>query len=259
MIFLLLSFLLSDRLFSKHLPQSIFFVLLGIILAGILIVYPSALLLRRTILASASALILIHLYLLFEYPQPFFELNGFSFVEYLTVFITFIYGFVTWRFLEGWGLVIIHFRKLNIGYDFLPWTVMGFLLMLDMWWGTWGREAYLTINILYFFLSLVVPILFYFFSSVLFPIELLDRGYDQLRHYYLRNNKAFCVFFGLILFSNAVVANVMEETIFWSTETLFRFFGIVLAISGMISPRLLVHRIVLLLGLLTIMVHALTE
>ena len=94
----------------------------------------------------------------------------------------------------------------------------GFLLMLDMWWGTWGREAYLTINILYFFLSLVVPILFYFFSSVLFPIELLHRGYDQLRHYYLRNNKAFCVFFGLILFSNAVVANVMEETIFWSTE-----------------------------------------
>jgi hypothetical protein len=207
----------------------------------------------------ASTLVLIHLYLLFDYPQPFYEFNGFSFTEYLTVFITFIYGFVTWRFLEGWGLIIIHFKKLKIGYDYLPWTVMGFLLMLDIWWGSGAREAYLSVNILYFLLAMAVPILFYFFSSVIFPLELLRSGFVSLNHHYSQNKKALCVFFGMILVSNSVVANVMEETSFLSLENMFRFFGIVLSISGIITSQLVIHRVILLLGLATIAIHAYTE
>ena len=180
-------------------------------------------------------------------------------MEYLTVFITFIYGFVTWRFLEGWGVIITHFKKLNIGYDYIPWTVVGFLLMLDMWWGTWGREAYLPKNILFFFLSLIVPALYYFFSAILFPLELLKRGYYNINHYYYRNNKTTCLFFAMILLSNSVVAIVMEETVFWSSENLFRYFGVAIATAGVITPKLTIHRVVLILGLITIIVHALTE
>jgi len=259
MAFLLLSFMLSDWLFPRHPPQNILLNLFGVGLAIALIIFPANLLLRRSVLTAAMALLITHLYLSTQYVQPFDQIGGFSFIEYLTVFTTFIYGFVTWRYLEAWGKIIGQFRKLIIGLDYLPWTVMGFLLMLDIWWGAWIREAYLSKNIFYFLLSLAVPILFYFFSAVIFPVELLNRGFTKLNYYYFRNNRLLCLLFALILISNATVANLMEENELWSSENLFRFFGIALAAVGMATPRLLVHRAVLLLGTITILIHAFTE
>jgi len=259
MAFLLLSFLLSDQLFPRHPPQNIFLNLLGIGLSVTLIIFPATLLLRRAMLIVAVGLLMTHLYLSIDYVQPFDQVGGFSFVEYLTVFTTFIYGFVTWRFLEAWGIIIGKFRKLSIGLDYLPWTVMGFLLMLDIWWGSWIREAYLPKNILYFFLSLTVPVLFYFFSAVVFPLELLKRGFTKLNYYYFRNNRLLCLLFAFILISNAAVANLMEETDLCSSENLFRFFGIALATAGMFMRRLIIHRVILLLGMITIIVHTLSE
>ncbi len=62
--FLLLSFLLSDLLFSKHPPQNIFFNLIGIALAVVLAIFPEALVLRRIILTVAFGLLVTQLYLL---------------------------------------------------------------------------------------------------------------------------------------------------------------------------------------------------
>ncbi len=259
MALLLLSFLLNDWIFNYRLRQNTIFISVGVLLTTAILVYPAALLLRRAILLVSFSLLAAHLYFLLGFRPPYYEVDGFSFVEYITVFITFIYGFVVWRFLEGWGAILDNFKKLNIGYDYLPWTVVGFLLMLDIWWSSWAREAYLSTSILHFFLSLLVPILFYFFSSVIFPIELLHRGYRKLNFYYFRNKKVICILLGLILLSNGALINAMQESVFWSFENLFRLLGVALAVSGMISPKLFVHRIILVLGLITIMVHALTE
>jgi hypothetical protein len=258
-IFLLLSFFVSDIIFPNYLPLNEIIIAVGVALAAVLIIFPEAIYLRRIFQWAAGGLLFIHLFALLKFPQPYTQINGFSFEEYLTVFLTFIYGFVTWRFLEGWGLVITNYRKLTLGYDFIPWTIMAFLLMLDMWWGTWAREDYLPKNIIYFFVSLIVPILFYFMSAVIFPLELLKRGYVRLHQYYYRNRKAICLFFGLILLTNAFVSYAIEEKTFFSSENLFRFLGITLAMAGIISSRIIYHRIILFLGTAIIIIHAITE
>jgi hypothetical protein len=258
MALLLLSFLLNDWIFNYRLRQNTIFISLGVVLAVAILVFHAALLFRRLVLLVSFTLLGAHLYFLLGFKPPYSDIDGFSFVEYITVFITFIYGFVAWRFLEGWGAMIDNFKKLNIGYDYLPWTVVGFLLMLDIWWSTWAREGYLSTSILHFFLALLVPILFYFFSSVILPLELLNRGFLKINFYYFRNKKAVCFLLGLILVSNGVLVNMLEGSVFWSSENLLRFIGIGLAVSGIVSPNLFVHRTILVLGLIAIIIHALT-
>jgi hypothetical protein len=255
MVFLLISFVLSDQLFDKHPSQNIAFIAVGIGLTTMLIIKPAGLFLRRLVLAVAGILIIGHIYTLNNFHQPFSEVNGYSFQEYLTVFITFIFGFVAWRFLEGWGFIITHFKKLTTGYDYLPWTVLGFLLMMDIWWGSWGREQFLEQSILNFILALVVPILFYFFSAVAFPLELMKRGFVRLNLFYFRNNRLICLFFGLIILSNGLIAITMEESEIVSRENFFRAFAILLAMCGALSTRLLLHRLVLLGGYVAILLH----
>ena len=258
-MFLLLSFIVSDQIFERHMPQNGIFIFSGIGLSLALIIFPAKTFLRRLCLTIGGTIVSLHLIALISFPQPFSDTKGFSFVEYLTVFLTFIYGFVTYRFLEGWGIIITNFRKLNLGLDYIPWTIIAFLLMLDMWWGTWAREEFLPRSILYFFISLMVPVLYYFMSAVMFPLELLNQGYVRLNQYYFRNNRIICLLLGLILLSNGIVSLVMEENEFFSSENLFRIIGIGLSIAGMSSPKLLYHRIVLFSGVAVILIHAFTE
>jgi hypothetical protein len=257
--FLLISFFLSDHIFDRHIPQNGIFIFSGMGLTSALIILPAKISLRRLCLAIGTVLVSLHLISLINFAQPFEDMKGFSFVEYLTVFLTFIYGFVTYRFLEGWGLLITNFRKLTLGFDYVPWTILAFLLMLDMWWGTWAREEFLPRSILYFFVSLMVPILYYFMSAVMFPLELLNKGYVKLHHYYFQNNRIICLFLGLILLSNGIVSYIMEENELFSIENMFRLLGIGLSISGMTSSKLIYHRIVLILGAGLILTHAFTE
>jgi hypothetical protein len=255
MAFLLFSFVISDQLFDKHPSQNIVFLTAGIVITAVMIMLPSNLLLRRFALALASGLLIGHLYILSRFPQPFSQVNGYSFQEYLTIFFTFIFGFVAWRFLEGWGFIITHFKKLTTGYDYLPWTILGFLLMMDTWWGSWGREQFLERSILNFILALIVPILFYFFSAVAFPLEMMKRGFVRLNLFYFRNNKLICLFFGLILLFNGLIANILEGELLTSRENLFRVFGITLATVGALNSKLTVHRIVLLASFTAILFH----
>jgi hypothetical protein len=258
-LFLLVSFVVSDQIFERYLPQNGIFIFSGIGLTLTLIIFPANVSLRRLCLGIGGSIVILHLIALISFPQPFADVKGFSFVEYLTVFLTFIYGFVTYRFLEGWGIIITNWRKLTLGLDYIPWTIVAFLLMLDMWWGTWAREEFLPQSILYFFVSLMVPVLYYFMSAVMFPLELLAQGYIKLNQYYFRNNRIICLFLGLILLCNGIVSHVMEENELISSENLFRVVGITLSTAGMSSTKLIYHRIVLGLGGTVILIHAFAE
>ena len=127
--------------------------------------------------------------------------------------------------------------------------------MMDTWWGGWGRERFLERSILNFILALVVPILFYFLSAVAFPIEMMKRGFVRLNFFYIRNNRLICLLFGLILFFNGLIANLMEESDPISRENIFRVLGIAVALSGALSTRLLIHRFALAGGYALILLH----
>ncbi|MDZ7648333.1 MAG: hypothetical protein U5K54_14740 [Cytophagales bacterium] len=162
LIGLFTAFLINDNFF-KQLYIANFF-LNGIAIFFALIGYFSiSAFVHRSILAIAWLLLLFHIL-----QQPIIlndNINGFSLTEYLTSFIAFIYGSIASRFFWGWGLMISKFNRINFSKNHLAWTLLAFLLFLDFWTGSWPREKFITLNINFFILTLLVPLVFYFFDG----------------------------------------------------------------------------------------------
>src|SRR6187401_2784086 len=92
-----------------------------------------------------------------------------SFAEYLVIFNTFVFGYVTTQFFTGWSSVISHREKLVISVEHLIWTIFAFVLLTDIWWGSWSKTSRIVEYNFYFYISLMSPIVFYFLTVFLFP------------------------------------------------------------------------------------------
>src|SRR5690348_1531592 len=92
-----------------------------------------------------------------------------SFAEYLVIFNTFVFGYVATQFFTGWSSVISQREKLIISVEHLAWTIFAFVLLTDIWWGSWAKTSRIVEHNYYFFVSLLSPIVFYFLSVFLFP------------------------------------------------------------------------------------------
>jgi hypothetical protein len=211
---------------------------------------------RRLLLFICVFALLIHIWLRMDY-HPGHQVAGFSFAEYLIVFITFIYGFVASRFLYGWGVILRGFGKISASKEYVAWTILAFGLMMDIWWNSWRRAVFIESNIVNFLLSLSVPLMFYFFSAALFPIELIESGYTNLSKYFDRNRFTTVMLFGLILLFNLMIANISDETAFLTGENYVRMTAIVLAGTAMIFSQPWYHRIVLGFGWCLLILHSL--
>src|SRR5688572_29431346 len=99
-------------------------------------------------------------------PSPDLTL---SFAEYLVIFNTFVFGYVTTQFFTGWSSVISHREKLVISVEHLIWTILSFILLTDIWWGSWLKTARIVEHNFYFYVSLLSPSVFYFLTVFLFP------------------------------------------------------------------------------------------
>jgi len=80
-----------------------------------------------------------------------------------------------------------------------------------------------------------------------------------LREFYQSHKK---IIYGLMacgIFSNAIIANLMEERSLLSQENIFRVIAIVLAMLAAFSHKQIMERIVLVLGWVTLLVHLYTD
>jgi hypothetical protein len=248
-VFLLLffSFFLSSFAFGDLLSEDSLFNTVAVILLAVQY-FTSSKIIRRSILSIGGILLGVHITLLALRGQDTEIINGFSLVEYLTVFITFIYGFVASRFLIGWGTLLVNIKETILSNEYLGWTLLVFGVVITIWWNSYVRGPFLAYNILNFIISLLVPIMIYLFSAVMFPLETIRAGHLNLREYFGSHRKIIFGMIGLIMFSNLIVGFVLEGGGLFTATSIVRMLAIAIAGFAVITTRRWFQQSLLLFG-----------
>ena len=231
-VLLFLSFLVGSVVFGNVMSTDVYFNIAGMSLSALAYFYHT-IWFRRFILGIGIVALLFHIWMRAGF-EPGHLVLGFSFVEYLTVFITFIYGFVASRFLHGWGVLLKGYRTIPCGTEYIAWTLLAFGLMMDMWWNSWQRGVFIERSIVNFMFALSVPLLFYFFSAALFPVELIQSGYTNMKSYFERHKMATFLLLGLIMVSNFVIANLASDGDLLTAENFMRLIAIAMAGTALV-------------------------
>jgi hypothetical protein len=205
------------------------------------------------------AISMLSVHLLTQESHHYTTISGgsFSLTEYLTIFIAFIYGAIASRFLAGWGVMISKFEGIIFSKEHFMWSLLLFGLLIDFWIGSWEREQFIAADINYFILSLIVPMSFYGLTAVLFPV-IKGSGVINLKEFYTSHKKMIFMLFGLTILLNAITASIMEAELM-DKENVFRLLAVGLAAVGYFAKTVIIERIVLSLGFVMLLIHALIE
>ena len=84
-----------------------------------------------------------------------------DFSNYLLIFYSIIVGFVATEFLAGWRRLIRNRSQYTLSPLHIGWTILGFLLLIQSWWGSWLDRDSIGLNFGYFLLTLSTPVYFY--------------------------------------------------------------------------------------------------
>ncbi|MFN6944599.1 MAG: hypothetical protein ACK4ND_06605 [Cytophagaceae bacterium] len=136
------------------------------------------------------------------------EIQGFSQVEYLMVFIAIIFGYIGAEYFVGWGTMMRKRRAIREYWPHIAWTIFAFLLFIQNWYGIWPRAKYINQSIFYFIYSLFPILLFHLISVVLFP-SFRDKTTDMKAYFYTNSRLLF--FFFALYFILAIVSSFVYE------------------------------------------------
>ena len=121
-------------------------------------------------------------------------IGGFTFTEYLAVFVSIICGYITSEYLSGWGRLFRNRKTISVDLKYLFLTFLIFILFIDFWWSTWVNYESITDNIYRFLLFLTIPFSFFLFSMVLFPSDKTVDSFDSKAHYSDNYKYIFSIF-----------------------------------------------------------------
>ncbi len=256
LIVLLLVFEWGRLYFKSEVVTDMYFNVTAVSIA-IVGYYARAIIVHYFILVAGCIMLVAHI--VFQHPlrADMGTIENFSLTEYLTIFIAFIYGSIASRFFNGWGIMISRFDWITFSKEHVAWTLLAFGLLIDIWWGSWPREKFISLNIKYFILSLFVPIIFYVLTAVIFPVVKNGEAVD-LRQFFESHKKIIYLLFGITLLANGITANVMEQQ--WTdAENLFRLGAFLFSLAGVFTKRVIIERIVLVLGWIMLIAHTIAE
>jgi len=118
----------------------------------------------------------------------------FSNTEYLTVFISIVYGFVAAEYLYGWGGLLLK-RYKNTSFYYILWTGFEFAYLIATWWGSWIRSEGLARSIGYFFLDLTTPLILFLIGVITFPSRESSSDLDVHKYFIERFPKVAFLYF----------------------------------------------------------------
>lgn len=159
------------------------------------------------------------------------EIEGFSQVEYLTVFYTIIFGVIATEYFSGWGSMLRHRKNIKIYAIHLLWSVFAFLTLFQNWYGIWPRVKYINDNILYFIFGLVPLFLFYLMKVVLFPNIKYAIETDFKKHYF-KNARVLFILFTIYLGITITGSYIYRDVGDVFMQNILRSCGIALALTG---------------------------
>lgn len=179
-------------------------------------------------------------------------IESFSVIEYLSIFTAFIYGYVATRFLYGWGNMINFRQSIRFSQEHLLWTLLTFVLLIDVWWGSWSKSLHVADHTLLYFASLLPSLIFYLISVLLFP-PLSDEKFLDLRNYFDRIRRRNYLIL-IILFLSFEIRDFFLGTRI-ITDTYFNISAIGFAIAGRLSKSMRLHYFILFIGCCMLIVH----
>jgi hypothetical protein len=175
-------------------------------------------------------------------------ISGYSRVEHLIVFLSFVFGFVVVEFLKGWARLINHYREIRLSLIHILWTVYTFLLMIDIWWSNWILRMELTSTQLYFLIILIKPFIIYVIALFHFPSD-----QDRIRNYwdYFISVKTYVFYvYAVLLIFNVALSFYFQINDQEFYQNILRFAGVVFAILTANAHTKIQHWLLLLIALL---------
>ena len=156
-------------------------------------------------------------------------INGYSQIEYLTVFITIIFGVVATEYFNGWGNMLRYRKTIKIYPLHLLWTIFTFLTLIQNWYGIWPRTRFLNHNLFYFFYALVPMLVFHFITVTLFPTMKLNQEIN-FKQYYLENARTFFRLYAIYFLFTIVSSYIYNDIGNVLFQNILRGFGLVLSL-----------------------------
>lgn len=182
------------------------------------------------------------------------SIDGFSKVEYLITFYAILFGIVAFEYFQGWGLLLQFYNEIRIYWVHLLWSVFTFGMLVDIWWISWTRVSFVSINIGYFTISLLTPFLFYIGSVILFP-DFDRKDNRDLKEYFYKVKKWFFLVFGMYFLINIVNSYFYNEIDIYPEQNLYRFAGILFCIPAILTNNQLFHKIFAVLAIVLLVFH----
>lgn len=125
------------------------------------------------------------------------SLNGFTFIEYLTMFSGLVFAFAAAEYFIAIGSIIRSGARIKLHWEYVLWTIIIFFLFIVIWYLSWLRLEYITNNLWTFFLLNLPSFLFFLIIAILFPDFRKEDHVDT--KIYLENNIRK-VFFLLLIY-----------------------------------------------------------
>lgn len=235
--------------------NTIYFVI-GIIVCTIVLFSRKRWLGQVTLLAGFITIIVY----MFNVPsftsQEYWSFNGFTFAEYISTFLTFIYGFIVAKFLDGWSYFVLNRRTIRFHAEYLLWTALMFGLIIDFWWGLWNRSMGTSRYFSHLLLTMLIPIGFSMIASLLFN----DTRYDTegFQESFSKNSMMIFSFLIGIFSSDFIGSHFINGRPLWHIENLFLLIAIVICVVAIVLRNRKGHRIALLAGWITLIAHNVT-
>ena len=180
-------------------------------------------------------------------------IDGFSQIEYLTVFHTILFGVMASEYFSGWGGMVRHRDSIKRDWLHLAWSIFAFLTLIQNWFGIWPRIRFVNQNILYFIWSLVPMFIFHLISVVMFPNQKYIEDTNFKLHFE-KNAKMIYVLFAIYFLTTILGSFIYVDRGNVLVQNIIRTFGILLSLTGAYySHQKWIHVVFLVVGYLGLM------
>ncbi|HVD98043.1 MAG TPA: hypothetical protein VNB90_07535 [Cytophagaceae bacterium] len=184
-----------------------------------------------------------------HFPADF---NGFTRIEYLSIFLSLLFAFSVAEVMLGWSKMLKSKDKITFSLDHFLMTVALFWVLIINWYVLWGRVGVLGNGFGYFLISFLPIIIIYFWSLYLFPD--LDEEKD-LVVYIDKSYRIIFLLWSSFLAVNITISVLLDEIDISELTVLIRGIGITtMVITAAFSLRrwrriaIIINLIILLVG-----------
>lgn len=155
----------------------------------------------------------------FSFPE---QIDGYSRIEYLSVFISFLYAFVVSEFFVGWARMVRNRVSIIFSFDHLAYSVIFFWILILNWYALWGRLVFLKGGFVYFLVIILPLVIAYLASVVLFPD--LEKEHN-LKDYFFSQIRVIFSALAMFVFINWLIALFLGEVTLISVNSFVRVFN----------------------------------